>query len=350
MIAALHHPNVVEVYDVGEIEGQLFVAMELVDGVPLDRWLVGERRQVVARAARDVFVQAGHGLAAAHEAGLVHRDFKPANVLVGADGRVARHRLRPRPRHRGPARSTRRWRRRAADDPSASRSTHRLTTTGVVLGTPAYMAPEQYEADASMRRSDQYSFCVALYEALYRRRPFDANDPQSLRTLVLSGAVPPIPTTIGGAGLARCDRVARDPARSGAALRRHGHAARCDRSRARAATQASHRRARRHGRSGGDRARGRHRGGGRARAVRQRRGAPARDLGRLAARGSGRVRARDRVAVRGSSWANASRKLDARALAWAQLHEQVCADARERGAARPPSIRGSRASIVGWSS
>jgi len=147
-IARLSHPNVVAVFDAGSFGDQVFLAMELVPGRTLREWLdAGSRswREVAA-----LFLGAGRGLAAAHAAGLVHRDFKPENVLLGDDGRV-------RVVDFGLARPA--GIEAAEDDP------------GVIRGTPAYMAPEQLCGGPADARSDQYGFCVALWEALYGVRP-----------------------------------------------------------------------------------------------------------------------------------------------------------------------------------
>ena len=157
-LAKLSHPNVVQVYDVGDFEGGLYVAMELVDGVSLRDWLHADPgrswRSIVA-----VFLAAGRGLAVAHRSGLVHRDFKPANVMVGAHGDVKVLDF-------GLARETRG--REASGDGLPQDGSP--TQTGGAAGTPAYMAPEQLSGRADAR-SDQYAYCVSLYEALYGERP-----------------------------------------------------------------------------------------------------------------------------------------------------------------------------------
>jgi eukaryotic-like serine/threonine-protein kinase len=203
-MAQLNHPNVIAVHDVGRLGRQVFVAMELVDGETLTSWLRAEARSW--REVRDVFVQAGRGLAAAHEAGLVHRDFKPDNVLVARGGQVKVLDF-------GLARAAEL---RAGDPvseafapspgevaPAASVLATPLTETGARVGTPGYMAPEQTSGGQVDVRTDQFSFCVALYEGLYRERPFadaaaakagtvklpprDARVPSWLREVVLRG-------------------------------------------------------------------------------------------------------------------------------------------------------------------
>ncbi|PCC75646.1 WD40 repeat [Nannocystis exedens] len=194
-MARLSHPNVVAVHEVGAWEQQVYVAMEFVRGPNLRDWLQAVPRDI--REIREVFVAAGRGLAAAHHAGLVHRDFKPANVLVGDDGRVrvgdfglVRH-AGDEPAD-GPA---------PAPVPAASivqagarvELSTTLTETGAILGTPAYMSPEQHLGRPVDARSDQFSFCVALYEALYGAPPFAGRDLFELAKRVLAGAVSPVP-------------------------------------------------------------------------------------------------------------------------------------------------------------
>ena len=158
-MAKLAHANVITVYEVGTVGDQIFIAMELVDGGTL-----GERVKH-ATGWQDLvrlFACAGEGLAAAHDAGMVHRDFKPDNVLVGHDGRV---RVSDFGLVGTPDEATER----AAGPPQGDVT---LTRTGTILGTPAYMAPEQWAGQPVDARSDQFSFAVALYEALYGTRPF----------------------------------------------------------------------------------------------------------------------------------------------------------------------------------
>ncbi len=173
-MARLSHPNIVQVYDVGTCDGQLFLAMEFVVGNTLLRWF--RERPRGWREVVPVLLQAGRGLQAAHEAGLVHRDFKPANVLVGSDGRV-------RVLDFGLAQLQGRVPGDTRTEPGDG------TRTTVVAGTPAYMAPELYCRVEPDTRSDQFAFCVTLYEALYGRRPFAGKTVEALEKAILAGTI-----------------------------------------------------------------------------------------------------------------------------------------------------------------
>jgi tRNA A-37 threonylcarbamoyl transferase component Bud32 len=179
-MARLSHSNVVTVYDVGIHDDQLFIAMELMEGATLVHWLQAEPRKV--SEVLEQFAAAGRGLEAVHAAGFVHRDFKPANVLVGRDGRVcvSDFGLARLVAHSGDSASS-------PDLVQAKAAT--LTEGGTLLGTPSYMAPEQLEGKPADARSDQFAFCVALYEALYGERPFAGKTVAELRQAVRNGQV-----------------------------------------------------------------------------------------------------------------------------------------------------------------
>ncbi|HEY6179059.1 MAG TPA: protein kinase, partial [Kofleriaceae bacterium] len=167
-MAQLAHPNVVAVFEIDRFHDQVFLVMELVAGQTLAQWLHDKPRNW--RAIVEVFVAAGQGLAAAHAAGLVHRDFKPVNVLVGLDGRV-----------------------RVTDfglvqDGTLPGDRHRIA------GTPGYMAPEQFRGESADARTDQFNFCVALYRALYGQRPFTGDTLSELADEVTTGRLRPPPT------------------------------------------------------------------------------------------------------------------------------------------------------------
>ncbi|MDC0720347.1 serine/threonine-protein kinase [Nannocystis bainbridge] len=185
-MAKISSPHAVTVYEAGTWGEQVFVVMEFVAGTTLTQWL-GEAPRGV-REVIEVFLQAGRGLEAAHRAGLIHRDFKPDNVLVGEDGRA-------RVADFGLAHA-------AAEAASPlSRGTllpgHVLggssTATGALIGSLPYMSPEQHRGAAASARSDQFSFCVALWEALHGQRPFVGATAEELRSRVLAGAIAPPP-------------------------------------------------------------------------------------------------------------------------------------------------------------
>ena len=184
-LAKLSHPNVVGVFDVGEVDGQLFVAMEYVEGQSLRRWLETPRQ---LGPILDVYIAAGDGLAAAHHASLVHRDFKPDNVLVGSDGlpRILDFGLARAPDHDRAAHPPA-----FADDSEATATS--LSRHGLLLGTPAYMSPEQHLGERADARSDQFAYCVALYQALYHSLPYPPEDLRALSLAIVSGKLTPPP-------------------------------------------------------------------------------------------------------------------------------------------------------------
>jgi non-specific serine/threonine protein kinase len=206
-LGKLSHPNVVQVYDVGEHEGDVFLAMELVEGQAFDAWC----RSTPApgwRAVLAAYLDAARGLSAAHDKGVIHRDVKPSNILRGADGRVRvvdfglavadeTPSVDEAPSPPPPAAaavavdaSDATWPADPEGAPLAAPSanagavgirTEPLTTTGALVGTPLYMAPEQYEGSRATPASDQYSLCTALYEALHGVLPFAARADARMR-------------------------------------------------------------------------------------------------------------------------------------------------------------------------
>jgi len=178
-LGGVSHPNVVEVFEVGEYEGQLFIAMELVEGSTLVQWLAADERSF--ERIRDMLCDAGRGLQAAHARGLLHRDFKPENVLVGSDGRP-----------------------RVVDFGLVSRlpvedltmtpvSLGPMTLGGKQAGTVPFMAPEQLMGWPLDARADQFAFCVTLYEAVYGAHPFDAPGLMEIGLRIIAGEMDPPP-------------------------------------------------------------------------------------------------------------------------------------------------------------
>ena len=231
-MAKLSHPNVVSVFDVGQHDGSVFVAMDFVEGETLEDWMDRGPHSEVEVLER--FRAAGRGLAAAHAVGLVHRDFKPANVLLGAEGRVvvadfglartpeddattSEARVPPRPRIDDDLRSGAHTALQASLGATSTRTrsgaqisvSTRVTETGAFLGTPAYMSPEQFEGREVDPRSDQFSFAIALWEALCGERPFAGENARSLMFNVLQGERRELPS---GARVSRRVRAVLDRA------------------------------------------------------------------------------------------------------------------------------------------
>jgi tetratricopeptide (TPR) repeat protein len=185
-IASIDHPNVVTVHEAGTEGDDIYVAMEFAVGGTLRRWLQSPRTPA---EITEMFLQAGRGLAAAHAAGLVHRDFKPDNVLVTGHGvpRVADFGLVGH-----------------VEGSEAEASQVRITSSGAIVGTPQYMAPELLANRAATEQSDQFAFCVALYDALYGRPPFAGDTVEELTRNVLAGelvvpATPSVPARLRSA-------------------------------------------------------------------------------------------------------------------------------------------------------
>jgi eukaryotic-like serine/threonine-protein kinase len=204
-LAKVSHPNVVPVYEAGTFEGRVFIAMEFVRGTTLRRWLEEHVAKLTGwervAAVLKQFLAIGRGLAAAHAAGVIHRDFKPDNVLVGEDGR-------PRVVDFGLARAvlgfdreevtklalsdTQPSSREGKPEPVAApplKSSMMCTTEGRILGTPRYMPPEQMHGGATDCRSDQFSFCVALYNALYGEWPYPGKSLPEIMLALDSGEI-----------------------------------------------------------------------------------------------------------------------------------------------------------------
>jgi len=179
-MARLSHPHVASLHDVGEYEGQLFLVMEFLERGTLRKWLAERprsRREVLER-----FLQAADGLAASHALGIVHRDFKPDNVLLTKDGvvRITDFGLAHATESSG-----------GGALPDSAMTSDALTITGTLLGTLAYGAPEQLRGERGDARSDQFSFCVALYEALNGQRPFEGTTREALLEEMARQAVRP---------------------------------------------------------------------------------------------------------------------------------------------------------------
>ncbi len=226
-LARLSHPNVVQVYEVGKVDGRMFIAMELVHGETLAKW---HEKAQPWRECVDVYLKAGRGLTEAHAAGLVHRDFKPSNVIIDTEGRVVvldfglardtgtADEAEAEAEEGAPRSATRRRGRRSSSSVAVHRSSgsrnhglppalaslvgstssvleEDLTRTGALLGTLAYMAPEQVRGRAADELSDQFSFCASLYQGLFGERPY-VQGGFSAMTMALDGRRPEPPPGI----------------------------------------------------------------------------------------------------------------------------------------------------------
>jgi tetratricopeptide (TPR) repeat protein len=180
-LAKLDHPNVVKVHDVLTHGGQVVVVMVLVEGQTLATWQLAKPRSW--REIVEVYRQAGEGLAAAHEVEVVHRDFKPANAIIGHDGRVQVLDFGL-ARFAGTEPSTG-----SASSPPIDLESTALTYSGQVVGTLGYMAPEQLDGAAATPACDQFSFCVALHRAIEGVAPFLGKDPAELRGSIARGVI-----------------------------------------------------------------------------------------------------------------------------------------------------------------
>jgi serine/threonine protein kinase/tetratricopeptide (TPR) repeat protein len=192
-IAKLDHPNVIGVYDVGQVDEQLYIAMEFADAGTLTRWLAEADRSFKDVLAR--LRDAGAGLAAAHAAGVVHRDFKPDNVLITAEGRakvadfgIARWAEGPTSGPVTTGRNSLEVSERARPS-NLTASPDVMTRTGDMLGTPRYMAPEQHGLGTGDELSDQFAFCVTAWEALFGQQPFSGGNLAALATAKFEGRI-----------------------------------------------------------------------------------------------------------------------------------------------------------------
>ena len=182
-MAAIDHPNVAKVYEVGVEDDRVFIAMELVRGHSLRHWLNEGLERGSYRDCLEVFIQAGAGLAAVHRAGVVHRDFKPDNVLLGSDGRV-------RVVDFGLARSGNPIARPSEEvSLEVERDLGDPTLTGAIAGTPAYMAPELFKGEPADARSDQFAYCASFFEGLYGVTPYRGRTLRELDARAQSGEI-----------------------------------------------------------------------------------------------------------------------------------------------------------------
>src|SRR5712671_7054373 len=172
---SLNHPNIVTVYDVGKAGDIAYIAMEFIEGEEL-RTLIGEGRPLAVEKAVSIAAQVAEGLSYAHQHGVVHRDIKPANIMVGPSG---------------PAKIT-------DFGIARMRSSGDLTQTGMMLGSPKYMSPEQVIGKRADHRSDVFSLGVILYAMLTGTTPFNGENVTALMYQIVN-FVPPAPSSVNQA-------------------------------------------------------------------------------------------------------------------------------------------------------
>lgn len=182
-LARLSHPNVVAIYDVGAVGQHVWLAMEFVQGQTFGAWCRQKPR--TWQQTIEVMERAGRGLEAAHAAGLIHRDFKPDNIMVDADGRVRVMDLGL--ARRDAAASLQEYLPLVGSRPDVPTLDTPLTRVGAIIGTPAYMAPEQFSGEHADVRTDVFSFSLTLWEALFGERPFSGNTFPELAISVTTG-------------------------------------------------------------------------------------------------------------------------------------------------------------------
>jgi predicted esterase/predicted Ser/Thr protein kinase len=203
--SALNHPNIVHIYDIDTAGEVTFIAMEFVDGRPLDALI--DESPVPMPLALEYAIQATGALAAAHQAGIIHRDVKPGNILVNRSGQVKVLDFGLAKLMRSPASETF----------APTRIGTPVTSAGVVVGTPAYMAPEQADGQLVDARADVFAFGAVLYELLSGCRPFQGSSPMSVMAAVLRDRPAPLSEVCPGipprleAIVMRC--LEKDPAR-----------------------------------------------------------------------------------------------------------------------------------------
>jgi serine/threonine protein kinase len=186
-MASLSDPGLVDILDVGRSEHGPYIVMSFVEGVTLDLWQAQPNR--TPTELLDVFLAAGQALAAAHEGGVIHRDFKPTNVMVDEDGHATLVDFGLAVMEAVLAQE--------AETVDAELQDHADTERRKLLGTPRYMAPEQFREEPVSAATDQFSFCVALYETLYGRHPFRHRSVNELHMSVLRDAPAAMPRLRG---------------------------------------------------------------------------------------------------------------------------------------------------------